>query len=118
MKKLARLAMCAVIALSIASPAMAISMWGKISEDLEYDNLSITKGQGYCTISGKVKNKKREIRDGVFIKIYAYNNQDTMLWSHLLFIKTLPASGEASFSERIYDCTEKDPYKMEFKVNE
>lgn len=99
-----------------ASSAHAISRWGDIGEGLKYDALQIDGGRGYCIISGIVKNENREMLDGVWINIYAWDKFDQLEWSHILFIKAIEAGGEWRFSERISDCDETNPYKLTFRV--
>jgi len=105
----------AAIAL-LATSSSAISRWGDIGGGLSYDALQIDGGRGSCTISGIIKNNTRTLLDGVYIKIYAWDNFDRLEWSHILFIKAIEAGGEWRFAERIYDCDERNPYKLTFQV--
>lgn len=106
-----------LILLFLTSSAMAIYPSGNINKTYEYAHLKIRGFRdGTCSISGEIINKTNELKDGVFIKIYAFSIHDTFLWSELLFFSTIPAKGEAPFSERIYNCSEDNPYKLKFNV--
>ena len=106
-----------LILLLLTSSAMAIFSRGNINETYKYADLKIREIRGgTCLISGKIINKTNELKDGVFIKIYAFTIHDTFLWDELLFFSTIPAKGEAPFSERIYNCSEDNPYKLKFNV--
>ena len=98
---------------------MAIYSRGNINETYEYTNLKIKDNHnGTCSISGEIVNKTNELKDGVFIKIYAFTINDTFLWSEILFFSTIPARGKVPFSEIIYDCSSGSPYKLKFKVTD
>ena len=101
------------------SSALAIRSWGNINSNYKYDNLKIRdNNDGTCSISGSIINKTSTMKDGVWIKIYAFDIHKTFLWSKLLFFKTIPTKGKIIFSEKIYDCSDKSPYKLEFKVTD
>ena len=100
--------------------AFAVRSWGKINETYQYDHLKIThqEDRNVCKISGELINKSNELKDAVFLKIYAFNIHDTLLWDEVVFFSTLPKDQKIPFSETIYHCTNGDPYKLKFKVSD
>ena len=103
---------CAVFTNSV----FAIYPWGKIDDTLSYDKLDISGGNGTCRISMKVVNNSDKLYEGVYIKVYAFDIFKTMLWNHLFFISAIGPKGAVSISEKIYDCKERNPYSIKFKV--
>lgn len=105
--------------LIFSPPLMAIDRWGEFNETFKYDNLKIQEMRdGSCLIEGTIINTTSELKDGVYVKIYAYSIHDTFYWSKILFFSTIPANDEIDFSESILDCSEDNPYKMKYKVTE
>jgi len=100
--------------------AFAVRSWGRINDSYQYDHLKIThnKDRNVCKISGELINKTNELKDGVHLKIYAFNIHDTLLWDEIVFFSTLPKNQKMPFSETIYHCTNGDPYKLKFKVTD
>ena len=117
-KVLCLVAMLLVLAGTVTS-ALAISRWGKVNSIYSYDNLSINENRnGTCNISIGFKNNSREMHEGVFINMYAYDNFGKLLWKETFFIKVIQEGATVQMQETIYDCKEGNPYKIEFKVTE
>ncbi len=109
-----------LVCLLLLSPmSMAIDRWGEFNKTYKYDNLKIHENNnGTCTIEGKVINTTRELKDGVYIKIFAFDIHGSLDWSNILFVSAISPNGEADFSDTILKCTESNPYKMSFKVTD
>jgi len=102
-----------------ASSVMAIYSRGNINETYKYANLEIKEnGDGTCTISGEIINKTNQLKDSVWIKIHAFDIFKKFLWSNVLFFSTIPAKDGVVFAERIYRCSDDDPYILKFKVTD
>ena len=98
---------------------MAIRSHGYINKTYGYDHLKIKKiNNKTCLISGEIVNKTGKLKDGVWIKVYAFNIHREFLWSEILFFSTIPARGKISFSETINECFSASPYKLKFKVTD
>jgi len=94
----------------------AVKRWGKITNGISYDRLSITQQKsGSCKLSLEIENNTKKMISNYSFKIFAYDIHDSIVWTTSLRTGAIQSGDEKTISKKIKRCTENNPYRLEFR---